>query len=251
MLFLKNFVKEMSKKVLITGASGGIGEQLAKKFYEEGYFVILTGRNTSRLQEVTKAFKKNFDTFSCELDSPNDIKILCNSIENKHKRIDILINNAGVTNDSLFIRMDEKKWNNVLDINLKSNFYLTNFFIKEMLKNRWGRIINITSVVCHTGNPGQSNYCASKAAIIGMSKSIAMEVAKRGITVNCISPGFIETSMTKSLNEDQKENILSNIPMAKIGKPEDVANSAIFLASDNSEYITGQTIHVNGGITMI
>ena len=147
--------------------------------------------------------------------------------------------------------MDEKKWDNVLNTNLKSNFYLTNFFIKEMLKNRWGRIINITSVVCHTGNPGQSNYCASKAAIIGMSKSIAMEVAKRGITVNCISPGFIETSMTKSLNDDQKENILSNIPMAKIGKPEDVANSAIFLASDNSEYITGQTIHVNGGITMI
>jgi 3-oxoacyl-[acyl-carrier protein] reductase len=241
----------MLKKVLITGASGGIGEQLAKKFHDEGYFVILSGRNSSRLQKVTKSFKKNFDIFSCDLDSSKDIKVFCKNIENKHKRVDILINNAGITDDSLFIRMDEKKWDNVLNTNLKSNFYLTNFFIKGMLKNKWGRIINITSVVCHTGNPGQSNYCASKAAIVGMSKSIAMEVAKRGITVNCISPGFIETSMTESLNEKQKENILSNIPMAKIGKPEDVANSAIFLASDNSEYITGQTIHVNGGITMI
>lgn len=241
----------MSKKVLITGASGGIGEILAQKFHEAGYFVILSGRNILKLNKITKQLKKNFDVLSCDLDSSESIKIFCKDLEKKHERIDVLINNAGVTDDSLFIRMDEKKWDNVLETNLKSNFYLTNFFIKGMLKNKWGRIINITSVVCHTGNPGQSNYCASKAAIIGMSKSIAMEVARRGITVNCISPGFIETSMTESLNSDQKENILAKIPMAKIGKPEDVANSAIFLASDNSEYITGQTIHVNGGITMI
>lgn len=241
----------MSKKVLITGASGGIGEILAQKFHEAGYFVILSGRNILKLNKITKQLKKNFDVLSCDLDSSESIKIFCKDLEKKHERIDVLINNAGVTDDSLFIRMDEKKWDNVLETNLKSNFYLTNFFIKGMLKNKWGRIINITSVVCHTGNPGQSNYCASKAAIIGMSKSIAMEVARRGITVNCISPGFIETSMTESLNSDQKENILAKIPMAKIGKPEDVANSAIFLASDNSEYITGQTIHVNGGIAMI
>ena len=147
--------------------------------------------------------------------------------------------------------MDVERWNQVIDLNLNSNFLLTNFFIKNMLKNRWGRIINITSVVCHTGNPGQTNYCASKAGIIAMSKSIALEVAKRGITVNCISPGFIETSMTKKLSDVQKESIIKSIPMSKVGHPDDVAYCALFLASENSNYMTGQTLHVNGGITMI
>ena len=239
------------KKVLITGATGGIGKSLAINFSEAGYYVILTGRSKSKLIEISDKLNKNSDSYHCDLNDKTSISNFCDGIAHKHKNIDILINNAGVTLDSLFIRMDIERWNQVIDINLNSNFLLTNFFIKNMLKNRWGRIINITSVVCHTGNPGQTNYCASKAGIIAMSKSIALEVAKRGITVNCISPGFIETSMTEKLSDLQKESIIKSIPMSRVGHPDDVAHCALFLASENSKYMTGQTLHVNGGITMI
>ena len=165
--------------------------------------------------------------------------------------IDILVNNAGITDDSLFIRMTVDKWQKVIETNLTANFNLTNFISKQMIKKRWGRIINITSVVGHTGNVGQANYCASKLGVIGMSKSIALELAKRNITVNCISPGFIETNMTASLSQDQKDNILKKIPLEKIGSPEDIAYSVRFLASNESGYITGETIHVNGGLAML
>ena len=241
----------MKKKVLITGASGGIGFAIAKKFYENGYFVILSGRNLLKLKENAEKFEENFDILSCDLSIEKDISELGKKINDKYDGIDILVNNAGITEDSLFMRMDYLKWNRVINTNLNSNFLLTNSFIRKMIKKKWGRIINITSVVGHTGNPGQSNYCASKQGIIGMSKSIALEVARKGITVNCVSPGFIETEMTQKLNEVQKEIILNNIPIGRVGYPYEVANCVFFLSSEDSSYITGQTIHINGGITMI
>ena len=241
----------MKKKVLITGASGGIGFAIAKKFYENGYFVILSGRNLPKLKQNAEKFEDNYDVLSCDLSIEKDVSELSKEINYKYDGIDILVNNAGITEDSLFMRMDYLKWNRVINTNLNSNFLLTNSFIRKMIKNKWGRIINITSVVGHTGNPGQANYCASKQGIIGMSKSIALEVARKGITVNCISPGFIETEMTQKLNEDQKESILNSIPMGRVGYPHEVANCVFFLSSEDSSYITGQTIHINGGITMI
>jgi len=241
----------MKKKVLITGASGGIGFAIAKKFYENGYFVILSGRNLPKLEQNAEKFEDNYDVLSCDLSIEKDISELGKKINDKYDGIDILVNNAGITEDSLFMRMDYLKWNRVINTNLNSNFLLTNSFIRKMIKNKWGRIINITSVVGHTGNPGQANYCASKQGIIGMSKSIALEVARKGITVNCISPGFIETEMTQKLNEAQKESILNSIPIGRVGYPHEVANCVFFLSSEDSSYITGQTIHINGGITMI
>ena len=241
----------MKKKILITGASGGIGFAIAKKFYENGYFVILSGRNLPKLEQNAEKFEDNYDVLSCDLSIEKDISELGKKINDKYDGIDILVNNAGITEDSLFMRMDYLKWNRVINTNLNSNFLLTNSFIRKMIKKKWGRIINITSVVGHTGNPGQANYCASKQGIIGMSKSIALEVARKGITVNCISPGFIETEMTQKLNEAQKESILNSIPIGRVGYPHEVANCVFFLSSEDSSYITGQTIHINGGITMI
>ena len=239
------------KKVLITGASGGIGKSVAKYFYEKGYFVILCGRNESKIKEITKSWKNHYAIFTFDLSQKNKINEFCNQVTKSHENVDILINNAGITDDNLFLRMKYDQWVKVLDINLNSNFLITNFFIKQMLKKKWGRVINITSVVGHSGNAGQTNYCASKSAIIGMSKSLALEVAKRGITINCISPGFIQTSMTESLNEQQQDAIIKSIPVGKVGQPEDIAGCALFLASECSSYITGQTFHVNGGLLMV
>ena len=241
----------MKRKVLITGATGGIGYSLAESFLKENYFVILSGRNKTKLNKLLKSSKNNIDFYECDLSNSNKLEYVAREILNKYKNVEVLVNNAGINQDSLFLRMNIEKWDNVLNVNLRSNFILTNILLKNMIKNKYGRIINITSVVCHTGNFGQSNYTASKSGIIGMSKSVAQEVAKRNITVNCISPGFIETQMTDSLTEAQKEAILSNIPMAKYGSPNDVANCATFLASEKASYITGQTIHVNGGLLMI
>lgn len=239
------------KKVLITGATGGIGSSLAKFFYDKGYFLLLVGRNSKRLDELSKTFQSNCKVFVCDFFNEESVCKMAQNILEEFSLVEVLINNAGLTDDQLFIRMNSKNWDDVINVNLKSNFLLTNRLIRPMIKNRWGRIINITSVVCHTGNAGQANYCASKSGIIGMSKSVAHEVAKKGITVNCISPGFIETEMTLKLNVEQKENILKKIPMGKVGKVEDIANCALFLASNSASYITGQTIHVNGGITMV
>ena len=239
------------KKILLTGGTGGIGKSLARDFNANGYYVIVTGRNKDRFDEIDFKNPSKTDFFTCDLSIKEQLSSCLEKIIQKHPLIEILINNAGVTEDSLFLRMDFQKWQNVIDINLNTTFQITNFFLKQMVKNRWGRVINITSVVGHTGNIGQANYCASKMGIIGMSKSLALEVAKRGITINCISPGFIDTKMTQGLDENTKKLILEKIPLGKIGEPRDISNCALFIASENSNYITGQTFHVNGGLTMI
>lgn len=240
----------MKKNALITGATGGIGlaivEVLSKKFN-----LILVARNEKKLDEISSKNNSILKCMKCDLSDVNEIKILTQKIIKDKINVDILVNNAGINNDSLFLRMNSDKWENVIKTNLTSNFHLTNQISKLMIKQRWGRIINITSVVGHTGNLGQANYSASKAGIIGMSKSIALELAKRNITVNCISPGFIESNMTDLLSENQKESILKKIPLESIGSPYDVAYCVNFLASEESRYITGETIHVNGGLAML
>ena len=238
------------RKILITGATGGIGESICKLMAKD-YEIFVVARDKSKVEQLCNKYKSIKGNFICDLSNSGQINAMIQEINSRSIFIDILVNNAGITDDSLFIRMDQEKWTKVIDMNLNSNFMLTNALSKNMMKNRWGRIINITSIVGHTGNSGQSNYCASKAGIIGMSKSIAQELAKRNITVNCISPGFIETKMTSVLSDDQKKNILDKIPMGKIGMPSDVAYCVQFLASENSNYITGQTIHVNGGLAML
>ena len=239
------------KKILLTGGTGGIGQAVAKDFNSCGYFVIVTGRNKKKFDEIEFKYPDKTEFFSCDLSNKSQLVECFQKILKKHNLIEILINNAGITEDSLFLRMDHIKWERVIEVNLNTTFRITNLLIRQMIKNRWGRIINITSVVGHTGNVGQANYCASKMGIIGMSKSLALEVAKRGITINCISPGFIDTKMTEKLDDNTKKEILNKIPVGKIGKPEDISNCALFLASKNSDYITGQTFHINGGLTMI
>ena len=236
------------KKILLTGGTGGIGKSLARDFNANGYYVIVTGRNKNRFDEIDFKNPSKTDFFTCDLSIKEQLSSCLEKIIQKHPLIEILINNAGVTEDSLFLRMDLQKWQNVIDINLNTTFQITNFFLKQMVKNRWGRVINITSVVGHTGNIGQANYCASKMGIIGMSKSLALEVAKRGITINCISPGFIDTKMTQGLDENTKKLILEKIPLGKIGEPKDISNCALFIASENSNYITGQVLNVDGGM---
>ena len=240
----------MKKNALITGATGGIGmaivDILSKKFN-----LILVARNEEKLKQLSSKNNSVLQYIKCDLSNPNEIKGLIEKINMDNLAIDVLVNNAGINDDSLFLRMNTEKWENVINTNLSSNFHLTSHISKLMIKKKWGRIINITSVVGHTGNLGQANYCASKAGIIGMSKSIALELAKRNVTVNCISPGFIESNMTDLLTDNQKEIILKRIPLEIIGSPYDVAHCVNFIASDESRYITGETIHVNGGLAML
>ena len=239
-----------NKKVIVTGATGGIGSSVVEQFIEMKATVLATGRNTDKLEELKNKFK-NLKILSFDTSKHEDIeKFIDNSSNELGGNVDILINNAGINQDNLSIRMDIKEWKKVIDINLTSTFLLSKFAIKKMLKNKYGKIVNITSVIGHTGNVGQSNYAASKAAIISMSKSLALEYAKKNITVNCISPGYITTNMTDQIDEKWKEIIKSKIPMDKFGLPKDVANTVIFLSSEEASYITGQTIHVNGGMYM-
>jgi len=239
-----------NKKVIVTGSTGGIGSSIIEKFIEAKAAVLATGRNTSKLEELKNKFK-NLKTLNFDTSKHEDIeKFIDDSSNELGGNADILINNAGINQDNLSIRMDIEEWKKVIDINLTSTFLLSKFAIKKMLKNKYGKIVNIASVIGHTGNVGQSNYAASKAAIISMSKSLALEYAKKNITVNCISPGYISTNMTDQINEKWKEIIKSKIPMDKFGLPKDVANTVIFLSSESSSYITGQTIHVNGGMYM-
>ena len=238
------------KKALITGATGGIGLEICK-FLGNDHEIYILGRNEEKLKNLSNKFSSIKDYFVCDISESKSLADFFEKISMKNIEIDVLVNNAGVTDDSLFLRMDLKKWNKVINTNLNSNFMISNFFSKQMIKKKWGRIVNITSVVGHTGNAGQSNYTASKAGIIGMTKSIAIELAKRNITVNSISPGFIDTEMTASLSDEQKDFIKNKIPLARIGKPEDVAYCVKFLVSDQANYITGQTIHVNGGLAML
>ena len=239
------------KKVLVTGASGGIGKAIAIELSSNGADLCLTGRNKSELESLQKLIGGNCQIIISDLSKSEGIDELANSAQEKMGQIDILINNAGITRDNLFMRMSEEDWNEVINVNLNSIFKLTKQLIKGMIKRRYGRIINITSVIGVAGGAGQSNYSASKAGIIAMSKSLAQEVGSRSVTVNSIAPGFIETNMTAELSDDRKEEILHSISVGRLGKPDDIAGAVCFLASDKASYITGQTIHINGGMLMI
>ena len=244
MIDLKN------KNMIVTGASGGIGNSIIKRLSESGANILATGTKIEKLEKLKSKFK-NLKFLKFDISENDKIEEF---IENGSNllggNIDCLINNAGVTQDNLAIRMSLDEWKKVIDINLTSTFLLSKFAIKKMLKNKSGKIINITSVVGHTGNLGQSNYTASKAGIIAMSKSLAIEYAKKNININCISPGFINTAMTEKIDQKFKEIILSKIPSARMGEPEDIANAVLFLASNQSDYINGETLHVNGGMYM-
>ena len=237
------------KKVLITGASGGIGRELSKSFLEMGAKIIISGTDSNRLNSLKEDLHQKCEVYKCDLSNANDINALTAYLD-RSGGVDILINNAGKTEDNLLMRMSDEQWEKIMLINLTSVMKLTRGIIRGMIKKRGGRVINITSIVALTGNPGQSNYVASKSGLIGFSKSLALEVASRGITVNCIAPGFIKTNMTDALNENQINSILNRIPMNRIGLPSEICSSAIYLASSSSNYITGQTIHVNGGMFM-
>ena len=236
-----------NKKILITGATGGIGYSLIKKFYDLGSIVLATGTNVDKLDNLKKEFK-NIKTKPFKLDQHSEIEKFIDLRHLELGGIDVLINNAGITLDNLSIRLTNENWQKVIDINLTSTFLMCKQTIKKMLRSKKGKIINITSIVAHTGNLGQANYAASKAGIIGFSKSLAIEYAKKKINVNCISPGFIKTEMTDQINEEFKKMLISKIPSGDLGKGEDIAHCAAFLASEMSDYITGETIHVNGGM---
>jgi len=237
------------KKVLITGATGGIGFKLVRKFNELGCQILATGTNEEKLENLKKKFK-DIKIKKFKLDEHSKIEGFINECFTDLNGLDVLINNAGVTSDNISIRLSEENWKKVIDINLTSTFLMCKFSIKKMLKIKKGKIINITSIVGHTGNLGQANYAASKAGIIGFSKSLAIEYAKKNININCISPGFIKTEMTDKISEEFKKILISKIPSGELGSGEDISNCAVFLASDMSNYITGETIHVNGGMYM-
>ena len=242
------------KITLITGASRGIGAAIALELGKQGALVYGTATTENGASDITKTFKaENIkgEGLMLNVNDNNSIKSVIDSIQNQTGAIEILINNAGITKDTLLIRMQEKDWDDVIETNLKSVYKLSQVAIKGMMKKRYGRIINISSIVGHMGNAGQTNYAATKAGISGFTKSLAQEVGKRGITVNCVAPGFIDTDMTKALNEDQRESLLAHIPLSRLGHPNDIAHTVGFLASDNASYITGETIHVNGGMLMI
>ena len=238
------------KNIIITGASGGIGNSIVKKLNESGANILASGTRIEKLEELKKEFKK-INILKFDISQSEKIEEF---IENATKELggslDCIVNNAGITQDNLAIRMSLDEWRKVIDINLTSTFLMSKFSIKKMLKNKSGKIVNITSVVGHTGNLGQVNYTASKAGIVAMSKSLAIEYAKKNININCISPGFIKTAMTDKIDEKFKETIISKIPSARLGEPDDIANAVAFLCSDQSTYINGETLHVNGGMYM-
>jgi 3-oxoacyl-[acyl-carrier protein] reductase len=238
------------KNIVVTGASGGIGGSIVKILNDNGANVLASGTKTEKLNELKKKFS-NIKTLKFDISLNEKIEeFIENASLELGGSLDCVINNAGITQDNLAIRMSLDEWKKVIDINLTSTFLLCKFSIKKMLKNKSGKIINITSVVGHTGNLGQANYTASKAGIVAMSKSLAIEYAKKNININCISPGFIKTAMTDKIDEKYKEIIVSKIPAARLGEPEDIANAVLFLASNQSNYINGETIHVNGGMYM-
>ena len=238
-----------NKKILVTGATGGIGNALVKKFLSLEGNVLATGTKIEKLDSLKKNFPK-ISTLKFDISEHSKIEEFVENVSSQLGGLDVLVNNAGINMDNLSLRMKDEEWKKVIDINLGSTFFLCKYAIKKMLKNKYGRIVNITSVVGHTGNIGQSNYAASKAAIIGMAKSLAIEYAKKNITINCVSPGFIQSNMTDKIVESIKAVLTSRIPMAKLGTGEDVSNTVAFLSSDAASYITGETIHVNGGMYM-
>jgi 3-oxoacyl-[acyl-carrier protein] reductase len=238
-----------NKKILITGATGGIGKALVKKFLSLDGNVLATGTKIEKLNALKKELPK-ISILKFDISDHSKIEEFIENVSSQLTGLDVLINNAGINKDNLSLRMKDEEWQKVIDINLGSTFFLCKHAIKKMLKNKYGRIVNITSVVGHTGNLGQSNYAASKAAIIAMSKSLAIEYAKKNITINCVSPGFIQSKMTDNIVESIKAVLTSRIPMSRLGTGEDVSNTVAFLSSDAASYITGETIHVNGGMYM-
>jgi len=238
-----------NKNIIVTGASGGIGNSIVEKLNDCGANVLASGTRLEKLEELKNKFNK-IKILKFDISKSEKIEEFIDNAANELGGLDCIVNNAGITQDNLAIRMSIDEWKKVIDINLTSTFLMSKFAIKKMLKNKKGKIINITSVVGHTGNLGQANYTASKAGLVAMSKSLAIEYAKKNINVNCISPGFIKTAMTDKIDEKFKEVIVSKIPSARLGEPEDIANAVLFLASDNSNYINGETLHVNGGMYM-
>ena len=238
-----------NKKILITGATGGIGNELVKKFTSLEGNILATGTKIEKLENLKKKFP-TINILKFDISNHSKIEEFIDNVSSQLSGLDVLVNNAGINMDNLSLRMKDEEWKKVIDVNLGSTFFLCKHAIKKMLKNKYGRIVNITSIVGHTGNLGQSNYAASKSGIIGMSKSLAIEYAKKNITINCVSPGFIQSNMTDRIVESIKLVLTSRIPMAKLGTGEDVSNSVAFLSSDAASYITGETIHVNGGMYM-
>jgi len=236
---------------LVTGATGGIGASIARTLHGAGANLVISGTRQAALDSLLEELRERAVAIPCNLSDANDVNTLIKSAEEASGPVDILINNAGMTKDGLAMRMNDDDWESVLAVDLSAAFRLSRAALRAMLKARWGRIINITSVVGHTGNPGQANYAAAKAGLGGMTRSLAAETAARGVTVNCVAPGFIQTAMTDALNEKQKAAILERIPAGKMGTPEDVAAAVLYLASDAGGYITGQSIHVNGGMAMV
>lgn len=239
------------KKALVTGATGGIGGAIAKALHASGAYVGISGRNEGKLKELAAELGGRTSVLPADLSKPEAIDALVKAAEEAMGQIDILVNNAGLTRDNLSMRMKDEEWQEVIDVNLTATFRLARAVQRGMMKRRDGRIINIASIVGVTGNPGQCNYAASKAGMIGWSKAMAQEIASRGVTVNCIAPGFIATAMTDALNDEQKVRISANIPAGRMGSAEDIAAASVYLASTEAAYVTGQTIHVNGGMAMI
>ncbi len=239
------------KKIFITGASGGIGSAICNKFQKNNYKLILTSSSEENIENLKNIYGNQHYYYKTDLSKSEDLKSSLDKISKNHKDISVIVNNAGITEDNLIFRMKSDQWLNVIQTNLNSNYQIIKTLLPNMLSNRHGKIIGISSIVGSTGNAGQANYVASKSGMVGLYKSIAIEVAKRNINVNVISPGFISTTMTDNLHMDLKNSYLSKIPMSRFGKPEDIANMVFFLASDDSSYITGQNFHVNGGMLMV
>ncbi len=238
------------KNVLITGATGGIGQSIVEIFHKHNYKICATGTNISKLNYLEEKYSGNIKTIECDLTDDSQIKNLAQRSNEFYGNTDILINNAGITKDNLFIRMKDKDWEDVINLNLNPNFKLTKLIIKDMIKAKWGRIINISSDAAKIGNSGQANYVASKAAIEGLTRTIANEVASRGITANCISPGFINTEILDTIDEQRLQMMKEKIPLGRMGQAKEIASVVYFLSTEESSYITGQVLHVNGGLTM-
>lgn len=239
------------KNALVTGATGGIGAAIARSLHALGATVVLSGRRQEVLEDLARELGERVHVCSCDLSDPEAVGNLISQADELTGGIDILVNNAGLTRDNLAMRMKDEDWQAVLDVNLTASFRLIRAALRGMMKRRAGRVVNITSIVGTTGNPGQANYAASKAGLVGMSKALAAEVASRGITINCVAPGFIDTAMTQVLDEAQREKLQKQIPTGRLGSVEDVAACVAFLASDEAAYVTGQTLHVNGGMAMV
>ncbi len=239
------------KHALVTGASGGIGGAIAKALHCQGAQVGLSGTRMEPLEALAAQLGKSAHVLPCDLSDPDAVEALPKQAEEAMGQVDILVNNAGIAADNLGVRMSDEQWNQVLEVNLTAAFRLSRAVLRGMMRRRWGRIVSVTSVVGHIGNPGQANYAAAKAGVLGMSKALAQEVASRGITVNTVAPGFTQTAMIDGLDEAQHEILLARIPMGRLGTPEEVAAGVVFLASDEAGYVSGTTLHINGGMAML